>query len=93
MKFAIYSRQLCIACVLAISITACTSGDNAEQDVLVSEILQMNLKAVRGDTRDSGVRSTDKTVSVRWSTVSSTIYLRLLSSVIVATKSNWSAKK
>jgi hypothetical protein len=64
MKFAIYSRQLCIACVLAISITACTSGDNAEQDVLVSEILQMNLKAVRGDTRNSGVRSTDKTVRI-----------------------------
>lgn len=64
MKFAIYSRQLCTACVLAISITACTSGDNAEQDVLVSEILQMNLKAVRGDTRNSGVRSTDKTVRI-----------------------------
>ena len=66
MKFAIYSRQLCIACVLAIGITACTSGDNAEQDVLVSEILQMNLKAVRGDTRNSGVRSWLKLCRSRW---------------------------
>ena len=64
MKFAIYSRRLCIACLFATGITACTSGDNAEQDVLVAEILQMNLQAVRGDTRNSGVRTTDKTVRI-----------------------------
>ncbi len=64
MKFAIYSRRLCIASLLAISITACTSGDSAEQDILVADILQMNLKAVRGDTRNSGVRTTDKIVRI-----------------------------
>ena len=64
MKFAVYSRRLCIACLLAIGIAACTSGDSAEQDILVADILQMNLKAVRGDTRNSGVRSTDKIVRI-----------------------------
>ena len=64
MKFATYLRQLCLACLLAIGIAACTSGDSAEQEVLVAEILQMNLQAVRGDTPDSGVRTTDKTVRI-----------------------------
>ncbi len=64
MKCANFSRRPCIASLLALSITACTSGDSAEQDVLVSEILQMNLKAVGGDTRNSGVRTTDKIVRI-----------------------------
>ena len=64
MKFATCLRQLCLACLLAIGIAACTSGDSAVQEVLVSEILEMNLKAVRGDAQDSDVRSTDKTVRI-----------------------------
>ena len=64
MKFANYSCRLCIASLLALSITACTSGDSAEQDILVADILQMNLQAVRGDARDSDVRTTDKTVRI-----------------------------